>query len=173
MAKWLFVILALLYGYPAISQTAQPLIQPEQHFVDGSGNPCAGCKLYSYTAGTTTPQPTYTDSSQTTPNTNPVTLDASGAWQIWMSQSAYKFALLDTAGTTLWTVDNVLAPAPGSGGPYLPLSGGTLTGELLAPFYQFTGNPNACSATQFVSGWSSAGWTCSVPAVSRSGRRRS
>jgi hypothetical protein len=38
-----------------------PLLR--QRFFDSNGNPLAGGKLYSYAAGTTTPQSTYTDQS--------------------------------------------------------------------------------------------------------------
>lgn len=131
MIKKLFVAVALLWAFSAYAQTYQPINQPFQHFVDLSGNPCAGCKLYSYAAGTTTPQATYTDSSGGTQNPNPIVLNASGAATIWIGQSAYKFALRNAAGTLLWTVDNVLAPTPGNqSNAYLPLAGGTMSGAI-------------------------------------------
>ena len=103
---------ALFLGaLPLAAQTATPFQRPHQNFVDASGLPCAGCFLFSYQAGTTTPQPTYTDSSGTVQNTNPIILDAAGGANIWMGATPYKFVLEDASGTTLWTVDNV----PGAG----------------------------------------------------------
>lgn len=129
LPKWVLAVSCVLA--PVCSaQTVQPIIQPHQTFVDLSGNPCSGCKLYSYAAGTTTPQATYVDSAGIFQNTNPIVLDAAGGANIWIGQSAYKFALLDTYGTTLWTVDNVLAPSPSGQGPFLPLAGGTMNGAI-------------------------------------------
>lgn len=163
MKKWLFA--TALLCVPALAQTAQPLLQPHQYFLDGSGNPCAGCSLYSYQAGTSAALATYTTSAETTPNPNPVILDAAGGATIWLGSSPYKFVLVDTFGTTLWTVDNVQTPTQG-GTAYLPLTGGTLTGPLTATYFQFASpTVNACTSGQFVSGWTSAGWTCSVPSV--------
>lgn len=129
--KKLILAALCLFAPVCLAQTAQPLFQPQQHFVDNSGNPCAGCKLYSWFAGTTNPQPTYTDATEAHQNQNPVVLDASGSAAIWMGSSAYKFALIDTFGTTLWTVDNVLAPTPGNqSNAFLPLAGGTMSGNI-------------------------------------------
>ena len=48
-----------------------------QFFTD-SGDPLSGGKLFTYAAGTTTPLTTYTSSSGSTPNTNPIILNAAG-----------------------------------------------------------------------------------------------
>lgn len=165
MTKWLLAIAALLCVPLAGAQTAQPFQNAHVYFLDGSGNPCAGCSLFSYQAGTTTAQATYTDSSEATPNPNPIVLDAAGGATIWLGSSAYKFVLIDTFGTTLWTVDQVQTPLAG-GTAYLPLAGGTLTGPLTAPYFQFSSPTlQSCSAGQFVSGWSPAGWTCATPST--------
>src|SRR3954468_20877348 len=107
MMKRLATIGVLFYALAAAAQTKQPLLQPHQTFVDGSGVPCAGCYLHSYAAGTTTPLATYADSSGGTSNQNPIQLDPAGGAQIWLGTSAYKFILKDTSGTPIWTVDNV------------------------------------------------------------------
>lgn len=73
------------------------------------GVPLSGGQLFSYQAGTTTPQNTYTDQSMGTPNTNPVILDVNGEADVWIDQAlAYKFVLEDASGDVLWTVDNVV-----------------------------------------------------------------
>lgn len=69
--------------------------------------PLVGGKLYTYEAGTTTPLATYTDQSGSTPNANPVILDASGSADVWLSSAAYKFKLEDSSGVIQWTVDDI------------------------------------------------------------------
>lgn len=78
-----------------------------QRFFDNNGLPLAGGFLYSYAAGTTTPQATYTDSTGLTPNTNPIVLDANGYCALWIGSLPYKFVLTDALGNPLATVDNV------------------------------------------------------------------
>ena len=80
---------------------------PVQTFVDGNGNVLAGGLLYSYQAGTTTPQSTYTDNTGSVANANPVVLNSAGPAQVWLSALAYKLVLKNSSGTTIWTVDNV------------------------------------------------------------------
>lgn len=85
-----------------------------QRFFDLNGLPLSGGQLFSYTAGTSTPQATYTDSTMATPNANPVVLDSAGYANVWLGSGAYKFVLEDSLGNVLWTVDQVLASSNGS-----------------------------------------------------------
>lgn len=80
-------------------------------FIDAAGVPLAGGLLYTYIAGTTTPQATYTDSTSATANSNPIVLDSRGEANIWLSGSTYKFKLCDANNTEIWTVDNIAAPS--------------------------------------------------------------
>lgn len=80
-------------------------------FLDAAGAPLAGGYLYTYAAGTTTPQATYTDSFASTANSNPIVLDSRGEANIWLSSSDYKFVLCDSTNTEIWTVDNIAAPS--------------------------------------------------------------
>ena len=98
----------LCVGAPA--QTVTPILQPHQSFLDSNGLPCSLCSLYSYVGGTSTPQPTFTDSTGNTQNPNPLVLDATGSATIWVSNTlTYKFVLIDAVGGTVFTVDNVKA----------------------------------------------------------------
>jgi len=93
---------------PAIAQVpVTPIVQPRQTFVNADGGPCAGCSLYSYAAGTTTPLATYTDATGTSQNTNPIILDAAGGADIWLGANSYKLILKDATGATIWSVDKV------------------------------------------------------------------
>lgn len=108
MTKWLVSSLAAFaLSLPTAAVTVSPILQPHVTFVDASGLPCAGCKLYSYIAGSTTAQPTYTDSTGIPTNTNPIVLDPAGGANIWTGSTPYKFALYDALGTLIWSVDNV------------------------------------------------------------------
>lgn len=79
-----------------------------QRFQDNNNNPLAGGQLYTYVAGTSTPQPTYTDYTGNTPNTNPVVMNARGEANVWLTPGqAYKFVLKDASANTIWTVDHI------------------------------------------------------------------
>lgn len=82
---------------------------PKLQFFDANGNPLAGGKLYTYAAGTTTPLATYTDSSASVPNTNPVILDSRGEAEIWLGAAAYKLKLTTSTDVEIWTVDDVVS----------------------------------------------------------------
>lgn len=119
-----FAAIAILFASLAPAQTVAPAPVPHQFFPNSVGVACAGCSLYTYAAGTTTPLATYTSATGTgqagAQNTNPIILDVSGSANIWLvAGSTYKFVLQDMNGSTLWSVDNI----PGSSG-----SGGSSTG---------------------------------------------
>lgn len=80
-------------------------------FFDNNGNPLTGGKLYTYAAGTTTPQTTYTTSAGNVAHANPIVLDAAGrvpgSSEVWLQFAPYKFVLKDSTGVTLGTWDNV------------------------------------------------------------------
>ena len=68
----------------------------------------AGGKVFTYAAGTTTPQATFTDSTGATPNPNPVILNAMGEAAIWLTPTqAYKYVVQDSQGNPLYTTDNI------------------------------------------------------------------
>jgi Pectate lyase superfamily protein len=74
------------------------------------GTPLAYGKLYSYIAGTTTPQATYPSQSESTPNPNPIILNARGECALWLDPTlAYKLNLTDLFGNQIagYPVDNI------------------------------------------------------------------
>jgi hypothetical protein len=79
-------------------------------FIDAAGEPLVAGKLYTYVAGTTTLQATYTDSSGAQANTNPVILDSRGEANVWLGGAVYKFVLKDADDALIWSVDNISAP---------------------------------------------------------------
>lgn len=87
-------------------------------FFTNTGAVLTGGKLYTYEAGTTTPQTTYTTNSGNVARTNPIVLDAAGrvpdGGEIWITSQAYKFVLKDATDVLIATYDNVVAAASGS-----------------------------------------------------------
>ena len=74
---------------------------------DNSGQPLAAGKVYTYSAGTTTPVSLYTSSDKTSSATNPLILDGNGKAQVW-ADGRYKFVVKTAADVTLYTLDNLL-----------------------------------------------------------------
>lgn len=109
---------------------ANPLYYPVFRAFDSNGAPLAGGKVYTYEAGTSTPKVSYTDSTMTVQNTNPVILDAEGSAPIWVSGS-YKINLTDANGVQQndFPVDNFTndAGSPGPAGTFqISAAGGTV-----------------------------------------------
>lgn len=81
-------------------------------FLDNSGNVLTGGKIYTYAAGTTTPQATYTNATGAIPQANPLILDAAGrvpSGEIWLTDGLqYKFVLKDSNDVLIGTYDNVI-----------------------------------------------------------------
>jgi hypothetical protein len=88
------------------------ILFPELQFHDENGVPLAAGTIETYVAGTSTPTPTYTDSTGGTSVGNSITLDAEGRPNsgngIWLgTTTTYKFIIKDSAGNTIQTVDNI------------------------------------------------------------------
>ncbi|MEI6801160.1 MAG: DUF4183 domain-containing protein [Pseudomonadota bacterium] len=81
-------------------------------FFDNNGAPLTGGKLYTYAAGTTTPQATYTANTGATAHSNPIILDSAGrvpsGGEIWLATGvSYKFVLKTSVDTQIWSADNI------------------------------------------------------------------
>lgn len=139
----------------AVAVTLQAGVIPEFEI---GGIPAVGAKLFTYAAGTTNKQATYTDSTGATPQTNPIILNArgeptngAGSAGLWLQQSvAYKFVLAPSTDTDpptnpIWTIDNVLTPsstgisysATGTNAIVLTPLSGTPTISAYANYQQF------------------------------------
>jgi WD40 repeat protein len=109
---------------------SKPLVNALQKYYGPNGALPPGGKLFSYAAGTSTPQATYTDQSAGTPNANPTILDSNGHANIWITNQGYKLQLQDSLGTVLWTIDNVYLIEPNSVGPNQIAPGAVGTTQL-------------------------------------------
>lgn len=84
-------------------------------FLDSNGNPLSGGLLYFYTAGSSTPQDTFTTYLGNVANANPVVLGSGGyptsagsVVQIYGTDGVtYKAVLKTSAGVTIWTRDYI------------------------------------------------------------------
>jgi hypothetical protein len=79
-------------------------------FFSNTGVPLAGGLLYTYAAGTTTSQATYTTNSGSIANANPIVLDSTGRVtnEIWLiAGDTYKFVLQDSTGSQIGSWDNI------------------------------------------------------------------
>jgi len=85
---------------------------PRMQDVDASGDPLSGAKLYFYSTGTTTAKDTFSDSSLSTENANPVVADASGRFgAIYLQSGSYRVILKTSADVQVWDEDPVIGAA--------------------------------------------------------------
>ena len=88
---------------------------PRQQYENANGIPYVGGKLFTYAAGSSTKQTTYTDSVGGTANTNPIILDSAGRtpFGMWLTEGLkYKFVLApstdtDPPGSPIFTEDGI------------------------------------------------------------------
>lgn len=116
-----------------------PSILPngKTQFLDINGRPLVNGNVFYYEPNTETPKTTYADMASTTPNPNPVVLDARGEAVIW-GTGTYRQIVKDASGVTIWdqTVDTpaggaALSSTTGAGGAALI----GFDGDTLADFF--------------------------------------
>jgi hypothetical protein len=95
-----------------MSTNLSPVGGAAAQFLDNNGNPLTGGKLFTYAAGTTTPQATFTTFVGNVAHSNPIILDAAGrvpSGEIWLTATLdYKFTLTTSADVPIATWDNIL-----------------------------------------------------------------
>jgi hypothetical protein len=94
-----------------MSVTPSPIGGFAAQFFDNNGVILSGGKIYTYAAGTTTPQASYTSASGVTPHANPIILDSAGrvpGGEIWLTDGlVYKFVIETAASILIGTYDNI------------------------------------------------------------------
>lgn len=119
-----------------------------------------------YVSGTTTVQLTYTDSTGTVANSDPVVLDSGGYANIWLNPlQTYRFIVttaplfgtcsLTNLGTLISQTDGI-SGSGGGGSAFLPTSGGTMTGSILVNPTD-TVNLGSSPTSEFLNIWSQNG----------------
>lgn len=80
-------------------------------FFNNDGTVLSGGKLFTYTAGTTTPAATYTTSIGNIAHANPIILDSAGrvpGGEIWLTAGiSYKFVIKNSSDILIGTYDNI------------------------------------------------------------------
>lgn len=162
-----FLALMVFLSMGSIAYSQVPVLvgpSPKTQFLDNTGIPLSGGIVCTYASGTSTPQATYTDSTGSTPNANPIVLDAGGRANIWWTAQAYKVVLAGggTCGSPsnlIWSVDgfsvglfaagnntfsgnNIFNGTSTFNGPVIINNGGTFNGT-------FSGSPNFSGSVTF------------------------
>jgi hypothetical protein len=105
------LLLLAIWGFKKMAVNLSPVGGVAVQFFTNSGAVLTGGKIFTYAAGTTTPQATFTNASGSTPHSNPIILDASGrvpSGEIWLTDGfAYKFLLKDANDVLIGTYDNI------------------------------------------------------------------
>lgn len=126
-----------------------------------NGVPAVGGKLFVYAAGTTTKITTYTDSTGSTPQTNPVILNARGEPEnslgasvgLWVPTGVpYKLVFTtptdtDPPTTPIWTVDNLISQS---------LSAAIVSVASVSAMEALTGTPLANGQVIYLEGYTAA-----------------
>ena len=89
---------------------ASQLLGIKTRFTNDLGSPLVGGQVYTYFAGTSTNQDSYSDAALTVPNTNPVILDDTGSADIFL-KGAYRIRVFDKSGRFIEEQDNVTQAA--------------------------------------------------------------
>lgn len=139
----------------AITSVHAQIVSPFQgvgnvQFFDNNGKPLTSGVLYSFQAGTSTQQATYTDYTGLFPNPNPIPFGSGARVQIWLTSGAfYKFVLCTqndgafcAPADILYSVDQV----PGSG------SSGSSGSPFIGTFISGSANPSTAGILRLASG---------------------
>lgn len=127
--------------------------QKLQFFVPGTNTPAVGAKIFTYAAGTTTKQATYSNVNQT-PNTNPIILDANGECVMFLDSTlSYDITYSpstdsDPPTNPYWTVKSDGYATMTSG--FAPINSPVFTGTPTAPTPTSGDSSTNIATTQFV-----------------------
>lgn len=134
----ILTLFALLLPQVALAQTASLLPNGRQQFLDANGNPLASGQVFMYVPpATTTPKTTWQDASQSTPNSNPITLDSSGTALIY-GIGSYRQLVKDALGNTIWDAQTAATGTSTGSNIYGGTSTGSINAQVVAP-PNFTG----------------------------------
>lgn len=129
------MVLGLVIPTLALGDTATLLPNAKQQYVDDAGNPVASGKVDYYVPGTSTRKTVWQDAAETTPQTNPVILDAAGrpqpAGQTYGS-GCYRQKVTDINLLTVWDAVTCSTGGGSSGGGGSTVGDGNFVGTILA-----------------------------------------
>jgi len=112
-------------------------------FFDNNGVPLSGGLIYTYLAGTSTPQASYTSSLGNIAQSNPIVLNSAGrvpSGEIWLTAGvSYKFTINDANNVLIGTYDNINGTGSGGQGYVTATQGQTV---VTVPFSYVVGTNN-------------------------------
>jgi hypothetical protein len=112
-------------------------------FFDNNGVPLTGGLIYTYQAGTSTPQASYTSALGNIAHSNPIVLDAAGrvpGGEIWLSIGlSYKFVINDSNNVLIGSYDNINGTGSGGQGYVIATQSQTV---VTVPFAYTVGTNN-------------------------------
>ncbi len=117
---------------------------------DDNGDPLAGCKLYIYDAGTSTPAVAYEDFGLTVglELSHPMVADSAGRIpQFWLADGSYRVRLVDADGNEIFDMSSVTALGASSGSVS---TGSGVSDTALIQTGDFIWNPVSGTRTGFV-----------------------
>lgn len=168
MKKYTWILFYILMwiaciGHEVIADTPSQMDFLVGGATDSSGDPLAGGKVYTYSAGTTTDKTTWQDAAKQTPHANPIVLDAQGK-KLVFADGNYKIRIDNSLDVTQYTLDGLKFGRDGGAASYAGVTSGsgnayvaTLSPALLAydngTIVTFTANhSNTGNATINVNG---------------------
>lgn len=93
---------------------------------DANGVPMSGAKIYVYDVNSTTPKNVYSDKDLGVSAANPIECDAYGRHDMrYVATGSYKLVIKTSAGTTVYTRDNIDGRVPVGSGALAIANGGT------------------------------------------------
>jgi len=78
----------------------------QEQYLDSSGNPYSGAKIYHYEPGTTTAKDGYTDSDEAVAVAQPLVADSAGTASMFL-KGAYRLIIKTSDDVTIYDYDNV------------------------------------------------------------------
>jgi hypothetical protein len=113
--KRIFALMLLILAF-AVHANAASTAQQVDFLLTGiekDGDPCSGCKVYTYETGTTTAKATYLDRLKASSATNPIVLDSEGRAEVF-ADGLYKFVIKTAADTSYFDIDGLDYGATGA-----------------------------------------------------------
>lgn len=150
MTKNIGLMALLMLGLASHGLAQGTLMPLPAQFFDNNGDPLNAGTVTFYACGTTTNQSAYSNRALSSALANPATLDSAGRLTIFFDDLCYRVILKNSAGTTIWDIDNI--------DQSFPWSGTTFTGTVknLAPT-TLTVTSNAVVPTRTVHALDTAG----------------
>jgi len=104
--RFAILVFILLFCYNAFAATTARQVDFLAAGLEKDGDPCTGCKVYTYETGTTTAKATYLDRAKASPATNPIVLDSEGRAEVF-ADGLYKFVIKTAADASYFDIDGL------------------------------------------------------------------